>query len=43
MDYQYLADLLFPDLKLTIEEVDETGRMIAERFSNYMSKIVERI
>jgi len=31
------------DQPLTTEEVDETGKMIAERFSNYMSKIVERI
>ena len=31
------------DQPLTTEEVDETGKMIAERFSNYMSKIVENI
>lgn len=31
------------DQPLTAEEVDETGKMIAERFSNYMTRIVERI
>ena len=31
------------DQPLTSEEVDETGKMIAEKFSNYMARIVERI